>query len=92
MIIAIPHDGVDARLWKNKREVPFTVVTGRRGTPHESIGLTKKMFRSMQQSGSVLIGRDGKVNHAHSATMPVASYDKSGITEAIQGLPTRSAR
>ncbi|MEV7043457.1 hypothetical protein [Amycolatopsis sp. NPDC051061] len=42
----------------------------------------------MQQSGSVLIDRRGTARHAHAATMPVASYDKKGIAEAIRTLDT----
>lgn len=91
VLVAIPEGAREAVAWKAKRNVPFTVVTGRRGTPHEAFGLTRKMFGAMQQSGSVLIDRRGKVRHAHSATMPVASYDRKGIVAAVRGLSRPAA-
>ncbi|MEC3981596.1 peroxiredoxin family protein [Amycolatopsis sp. H20-H5] len=88
VLVAVPGDRAAAAAWKAKRELPYLVVTGRSGTPHEVVGLTRKVFGAMQQSGSVLIDSHGTVRHAHSATMPVASYDKKGIAEAIRSLDT----
>ena len=87
VLVAVPEGRQEAADWKAKRSLPFPVVTGRQGTPHEAIGLTKKVFGALQQSGSVLIDRDGVVRHAHGATMPVSGYDKKGIAAAIRGLP-----
>ncbi|WP_225993235.1 hypothetical protein [Actinomadura rudentiformis] len=50
------------------------------------IGLGRKVFGSMQQSGSVLIDSQGVIRHAHGATMPTGGYDKKGITAAVQDL------
>jgi peroxiredoxin len=86
VVIAVPEGRREAAEWQVKRGLPFLVVTGRRGTPHEAIGLTKKVFGSMQQSGSVLIDREGVARHAHSATMPISSYDKKGIERSIRDL------
>ena len=86
MIVAIPQPIDEAAAWKKERQLEYRVVTGRAGTPHEAVGLTKKMFGAIQQSGSVLIDRGGRVRHAHSATIPVASYDKKGLVKAIRGL------
>lgn len=88
VLVAVPEGRQEAAEWSARRSLPFTVVTGREGTPHEAIGLTKKVFGALQQSGSVLIDLDGVVRHAHGATMPVSSYDKKGIMQAIQELPT----
>jgi peroxiredoxin len=89
VLIAVPEGQQEAADWQARRHLPFPVVTGRRGTPHEAIGLTKKVFGAMQQSGTVLIDRDGIVRHAHGATMPISSYDKKGIAQAIHDLPAR---
>lgn len=91
VLVAVPEDRATAAAWKSKREVPYLVVTGRSGTPHEAIGLTRRVFGAMQQSGTVLIDRQGVVRHAHAATMPVASYDKKGIAEAVRALKTGHA-
>nr|BFE87039.1 hypothetical protein GCM10020093_096400 [Planobispora longispora] len=50
------------------------------------IGLSRKVFGSLQQSGSVLIDSRGIVRHAHGATMPTGGYDRKGITAAVRAL------
>ncbi len=89
VLIAVPEGRQEAAEWQAKRRLPFPVVTGRRGTPHEAIGLTKKVFGAMQQSGTVLIDSDGIVRYAHGATMPTGSYDKKGIVQAVHDLPAK---
>ena len=90
VLIAVPEGRAEAAAWQAKRELPFQVVTGQRGTPHEAVGLVKKVFGAMQQSGSLLVDRDGVIRHAHAATVPVNSYDKKGIAKAITELPSRA--
>ncbi|WP_214414060.1 peroxiredoxin family protein [Sphaerisporangium fuscum] len=94
VLVAVPEDRQEAAAWKARRGIPLPVLVGRRGTPHEMIGLSRKVFGSMQQSGSVLIDSRGVVRHAHGATMPTGGYDKKGIIAAVQGLgrPGRSVR
>ncbi|WP_372663399.1 peroxiredoxin family protein [Amycolatopsis kentuckyensis] len=86
VLIAVPEDRETAAAWKAKRGIPFPVLTGRRDSPHEMIGLSRKVFGSMQQSGSVLIDAQGVIRHAHGATLPTNSYDKKGIIAAIAAL------
>lgn len=88
VLIAVPEDREKATTWKAKHQIPFPVLTGRRESPHEMIGLSRKVFGSMQQSGSLLIDRQGIIRHAHGATMPTSSYDRKGITAAIASLRT----
>lgn len=88
VLVAVPEDREEAAAWQAKRALPFTVVTGVAGTPHEAVGLMKKVFGAVQQSGSILIDRDGVVRHAHGATVPTGSYDEQGIAQAIHDLPT----
>jgi peroxiredoxin len=88
VLLAVPEDRETAARWKAKHQVPFPVLTGRDDSPHEMIGLGRKVFGSMQQSGSILIDRQGVVRHAHGATMPTSSYDKKGIAAAIASLRT----
>ncbi|MGV9771397.1 peroxiredoxin family protein [Streptosporangium sp. NPDC003464] len=89
VLVAVPEDRQAAAEWKAKRQIPFPVLTGRHGTPHEMIGLSRKVFGSMQQSGSILVDSQGVIRHAHGSTMPTSSYDKKGITAAVQALRTR---
>lgn len=83
VLIAVPEDREAAAAWKSKHDIPFPVLVGSAGTPHETFGLTRKVFGSIQQSGTVLIDTDGHVRHVHGSTMPTASYDKKGIRDAI---------
>lgn len=85
VLLAVPEDRAQAAVWKAKHRIPFPVLTGR---PHEMIGLGRKVFGSMQQSGSILIDSQGIIRHAHGATMPTSSYDKKGITAAVASLRT----
>lgn len=84
VVVVVPEEPGAASAWKTKRAIPFPVLTG---GAHESVGLTRKFFGSMQQSGTVLVDGDGTVRHAHGATMPINSYDKKGIAAAIHALP-----
>lgn len=87
VLIVVPEGRSEAAAWQARHELPFPVVTGRHGSPHAAVGLLRKVFGAMQQSGSLLVDRDGVVRHAHSATVPTGSYDRKGITAAIVGLP-----
>ncbi|MFI7633300.1 peroxiredoxin family protein [Nonomuraea sp. NPDC049400] len=91
VFVAVPEDRQEAAAWKAKRQIPFPVLIGRRGTPHEMIGLSRKVFGSLQQSGDLLIDAQGVIRHAHGATMPTSGYDKNGITAAVQGLRAQAA-
>ncbi|MEV4052811.1 redoxin domain-containing protein [Amycolatopsis sp. NPDC049688] len=86
--IAVPEDRAEAAAWRAKHRIPFPVLTGRRDTPHELVGLSRKVFGSMQQSGSVLVDAQGIVRHAHGATLPTGSYDRKGIFAAVARLRT----
>ncbi|THV28367.1 peroxiredoxin family protein [Glycomyces paridis] len=92
VLIAVPEGRGEAAAWRARRGVPFEVVTGRSGTPHESVGLVRKVFGAMQQSGSILLDRGGAVRHAHAATMPTAGYDRKGILAAVGSLQRNDKR
>ncbi|AXB41658.1 peroxiredoxin family protein [Amycolatopsis albispora] len=84
VLLAVPEDRERAAAWKAKHRIPFPVLTGDR--PHELAGLSRKVFGSLQQSGSLLVDREGVVRHAHGATLPTGSYDKKGIAAAVASL------
>ncbi|WP_067829745.1 peroxiredoxin family protein [Nocardia inohanensis] len=90
VFVAVPEDAATGAAWRAKRAVPFPVLVGTEARPHESIGLSRKVFGSMQQSGTVLIDADGIVRHVHGATLPVNGYDGKGISAAIRSIPGRS--
>jgi peroxiredoxin len=86
VLIAVPEGRTEAASWKAEKEIPFTVVTGERGTPHESVGLNKKVFGALLQSGSILVDAKGVIRHSHAATLPPNAYDKKGLAAALDGL------
>lgn len=86
VIVAVPEDAASAVAWKAKKNVPFPVVTGKDGTPHAEAGLLRKVFGAIQQSGGVLVDRQGVVRYAHVSTNPGASYNKGELAAAIAGL------
>ncbi|WP_067539370.1 peroxiredoxin family protein [Nocardia crassostreae] len=88
VLIAVPEDRAAATPWKAKHRIPFPVLTARDDTPHEMVGLTRKLFGAMQQSGSILVDAQGRIRHGHAATMPTGAYDRKGITAAIASLPS----
>ena len=86
VLIAVPEDREAARAWRAKHEIPFPVLTGRRNTPHELVGLNRAVFGALQRSGSILVDAQGVVRHAHSATLPTGSHDRAGIAAAVAAL------
>jgi len=86
VIVAVPEDAESAVAWKAKKGVPFAVVTGRNGTPHAEAGLLRKVFGAIQQSGGVLVDKQGVVRYSHVSTNPGASYNKAELAAAIAGL------
>ncbi|MEU5988166.1 redoxin domain-containing protein [Spirillospora sp. NPDC047418] len=86
VLVALPAAREEAVAWKIKRRLPFPVLVGREGTPHEMLGLSRKVFGSIHQSGSLLFDRQGVIRHSNVATMPTSGYDKTGIIAAVQAL------
>jgi len=86
IIVAVPEDLKDAAAWKAKKGIPYTVVAGAAGTPHESVGLLRKVFGTLQQSGSILFDSNGVVTYTHVSTVPTTSYNKAEIATALAEL------
>ncbi|WP_062516043.1 peroxiredoxin family protein [Demequina gelatinilytica] len=86
VVIVIP-DTIDAAAnWKAKKSIPFPVVVSDGADAHASVGLMRKVFGAVQQSGGILIDRAGIVRYTHSATNPGGSYDAAALDEAIAAL------
>ena len=87
IIVAVPEDLKDAAAWKSKKNIPYTVVAGASGTPHESVGLLRKVFGTLQQSGTVLFDSNGSVTYTQVSTVPTTSYNRAEIGAALAALP-----
>jgi peroxiredoxin len=86
VLIAVPEGPADAAAWKAKKNIPFPVVVGKAGTAHAEVGLLRKVFGAIQQSGSILLDKDGVVRYAHVSTNPGASYNRTEVAAAIAAL------
>jgi peroxiredoxin len=86
IIVAVPEDLADAAAWKAKKNIPYTVVAGASGTPHESVGLLRKVFGTVQQSGTVLFDSNGVVRYTQVSTVPTTSYNRGEMDAALAGL------
>jgi peroxiredoxin len=86
IIVAVPEDLTDAAAWKARKNIPYTVVAGAAGTPHESVGLLRKVFGTLQQSGSVLFDSNGVVRYTQVSTIPTTSYNRAEIGAALAEL------
>ncbi|GGF33029.1 peroxiredoxin family protein [Subtercola lobariae] len=86
IIVAVPEGVTEAAAWKAKKNIPYTVVVGEEGTPHQSVGLLKKVFGAMQQSGTVLVDTDGIVRYTHASTIPTTSFNSGEMTAALAEL------
>ena len=86
VLVAVPEEISDAAAWKAKKNIPFPVVVGKSGTAHAEVGLLRKVFGANQQSGSILLDKDGVVRYAHVSTNPGASYNRNEVATAIAAL------
>jgi peroxiredoxin len=87
IIVAVPEDLKDAAAWKSRKHIPYTVVGGAAGTPHESVGLLRKVFGTIQQSGTILFDGNGVVIYTQVSTVPTTSYNRADIGAALTALP-----
>ena len=87
VLVAVPEGAEVATAWKAKKNVPFDVVVGTSGTAHEEVGLMRKVFGLVQQSGNILLDTNGVVRYAHVSTNPGASYNEEEALAAIAALP-----
>jgi peroxiredoxin len=86
IIVAVPEDLKDAAAWKARKNIPYTVVAGAAGTPHESVGLLRKVFGTLQQSGSVIVDTSGVVRYTEVSTLPTTSYNRAEVSAALAAL------
>ena len=92
VLIAVPEERAAAARWQEHKNIPFEVVVGISGTAHAEVGLLRKVFGLVQQSGSILLDQDGVVRHSHVSTNPGASYDGAEVAQAISALAPSTTR
>lgn len=86
ILVVVPEGLPTARAWAATQRLPFPVVTGAHGSPHEAVGLLRTVFGAVQQSGTVLVDRAGLVQYTKAATIPTAGYDRVAVLRALTAL------
>lgn len=86
VLLVVPEGPDEAEAWRLRRGIPFAVVTGASGTAHEEVGLTRRVFGAMRQSGTLLIDDRGHVRYALGSTLPTGAYDRDAIMRAVGAL------
>ncbi|MFF2277121.1 peroxiredoxin family protein [Agromyces sp. NPDC058126] len=86
VLLVVPERPDEAEAWRLRRGIPFPVVTGGSGTAHEEVGLTRRVFGVMRQSGTLLIDGTGIVQYALGSTLPTGAYDRTAIMRAVEAL------
>lgn len=86
ILVVVPEGPPAARAWAARQRLPFPVVTGADGSPHEAVGLVRAVFGTMQRSGTVLVDRAGLIRYTKTATMPTAGYDRPAVLRALTAL------
>lgn len=91
VLLVVPEDRGTAAAWRARRDVGFPVLVGRGDRPHQRVGLGRRIFGTMQQSGTVLLDAAGTVRHLRAATVPTGGYDRAGVLAAVDALRTDDA-
>jgi peroxiredoxin len=86
ILVVVPEGLSTASAWAARQRLPFPVVTGVDGSPHEAVGLLRAVFGAVQQSGTILIDRAGLVRYTKSATLPTAGYDRAAVLRVLTML------
>ncbi|WP_027343118.1 peroxiredoxin family protein [Hamadaea tsunoensis] len=86
IVVVVPEGPATARAWAARQKLPFPVVTGAQGSPHEEVGLLRTVFGAVQQSGTVLVDPNGVVRHVKAATLPTAGYDRAAVLRTLAEL------
>lgn len=82
VIIIVPEDMKAADKVKSRNKLTVSVMAGNQAA-HALAGLDKKLLGAIQQSGTVVINKAGKVLYKRIATNPENSYNAKEFREYI---------
>ncbi len=80
VVAVVPEGPAEAAGLQRDLNVPFRVLAGD-GRAHGAVGLEKRVFGSLQQSGTVLVDRAGVVRHLTTSNLPLR-LDRDGLLAA----------
>jgi peroxiredoxin len=83
-LIIVPEGQTEARMVKESLRLPCDVAAGAEGTVHTMFGLSKRLFGSVQQSGTLLLSPGNMVLMRHQASFPPMAYDQNKTLHALK--------
>lgn len=85
VIVIVPEDATAAEKVAQRNNLTIRVMTGN-GNAHALAGLDKKFLGIIQQSGTVVVDRDGTVLYKRIATNPEESFKVKEFKEYLASL------
>lgn len=85
VIVIVPEDAAAAEKVRQRNNLTIQVMTGN-GNAHALAGLDKKFLGIIQQSGTVVVDRDGTVLYKRIATNPEESFKVKEFKEYLASL------
>jgi peroxiredoxin len=84
VVIVVPEGEAEARALREEKKLPFAVVAGQ--DAHAQMGLTRAVFGSIQQSGTVVVDSTGNIALLTRATWPGNALDLPGVLAVLARL------
>lgn len=85
VIVIVPEDAAAAEKVRQRNNLTIRVMTGN-GNAHALAGLDKKFLGIIQQSGTVVVNREGTVLYKRIATNPEESFKVKEFKEYLASL------
>ena len=78
VIVIVPEDATATTKLKEKYSLTMPLMAGN-GTAHLQVGLEKKMLGLLQQSGTIIVDKDGRILYQNLTSNPLQSFNRSQI-------------
>lgn len=85
VLVIGPRGGSAAALAARKMGAPYPVLADPSRQAYRAYGFTKSLW-IIQQSGTVLVDRDGVVRYLHRSTNPQKSLDAPTLLQHLEAL------
>lgn len=86
VIVIVPETGTAADKVKQRNRLTIPVMFGN-GDAHALAGLDKKVLGLIQQSGTVVVDKNGSVLYKRIATNPENSFNSKEFQEYLAAIP-----
>jgi peroxiredoxin len=85
VLVVVPEGAVAAAELRRELGLPFEVLGGG-GSVHEALGLRRRLFGNLQESGSLLVDAAGVVRHLRSGALPTQAFDERALFDELARL------